>query len=79
MFRAAVRRKSCGILPGQPAARRAALQIVSNALPHQAELTAVPLLIIDDLGMRKLPHTATEDLLGQSLDLTDEPLIEEHV
>ena len=28
-----------------------------------AELTAVPLLIIDDLGMRKLPHTAAEDLL----------------
>jgi DNA replication protein DnaC len=28
-----------------------------------AEVTAVPLLIIDDLGMRKLPHTAAEDLL----------------
>jgi DNA replication protein DnaC len=28
-----------------------------------AELQAVPLLIIDDLGMRKLPATATEDLL----------------
>ena len=28
-----------------------------------ADLTAVPLLIIDDLGMRKLPHTAAEDLL----------------
>lgn len=28
-----------------------------------AELAAVPLLIIDDLGMRKLPHTAAEDLL----------------
>jgi DNA replication protein DnaC len=28
-----------------------------------AELTAVPLLIIDDLGMRKLPHSAAEDLL----------------
>ena len=27
------------------------------------DLTAVPLLIIDDLGMRKLPHTAAEDLL----------------
>jgi DNA replication protein DnaC len=23
----------------------------------------VPLLIVDDLGMRKLPHTAAEDLL----------------
>jgi DNA replication protein DnaC len=30
---------------------------------HMAELTAIPLLIIDDLGMRKLPHTAAEDLL----------------
>ena len=28
-----------------------------------AELTTVPLLIIDNLGMRKLPHTAAEDLL----------------
>ena len=28
-----------------------------------AGLTTVPLLIIDDLGMRKLPHTAAEDLL----------------
>src|SRR5262245_45016341 len=26
-------------------------------------LTTVPLLIIDDLGMHKLPHTAAEDLL----------------
>lgn len=28
-----------------------------------ADLGTVPLLIIDDLGMRKLPHTAAEDLL----------------
>jgi DNA replication protein DnaC len=28
-----------------------------------ADVTTVPLLIIDDLGMRKLPHTAAEDLL----------------
>jgi DNA replication protein DnaC len=28
-----------------------------------AEFSTVPLLIIDDLGMRKLPHTAAEDLL----------------
>jgi len=28
-----------------------------------ATLTTVPLLIIDDLGMRKLPLTAAEDLL----------------
>jgi len=28
-----------------------------------ADLATVPLLIIDDLGMRKLPHTAAEDLL----------------
>lgn len=30
---------------------------------YMAELTAVPLLIIDDFGMRKLPLTAAEDLL----------------
>ncbi len=28
-----------------------------------ADLSSVPLLIIDDLGMRKLPHSAAEDLL----------------
>jgi hypothetical protein len=30
---------------------------------YLADLAVVPLLIIDDLGMRKLPHTAAEDLL----------------
>jgi DNA replication protein DnaC len=30
---------------------------------YLGDLAAVPLLIIDDLGMRKLPHTAAEDLL----------------
>lgn len=30
---------------------------------HLADLTMVPLLILNDLGMRKLPHTAAEDLL----------------
>ena len=30
---------------------------------YLADFAAVPLLIIDDLGMRKLPHTAAEDLL----------------
>src|SRR5687768_5251032 len=35
----------------------------STTLNFFADLTAVPLLIIDDLGMRKLPHTAAEDLL----------------
>ncbi|MGH7679900.1 MAG: IS21-like element helper ATPase IstB [Gemmatimonadaceae bacterium] len=30
---------------------------------YLTDLTTVPLLIIDDLGMRKLPHTAAEDLL----------------
>lgn len=30
---------------------------------HISELATVPLLIIDDLGMRKLPSTAAEDLL----------------
>jgi DNA replication protein DnaC len=31
--------------------------------PYIADMAAVPLLIVDDLGMRKLPHTAAEDLL----------------
>lgn len=30
---------------------------------YLADLTAVPLLIVDDLGMRKLPLSAAEDLL----------------
>ena len=30
---------------------------------YLADFATVPLLIIDDLGMRKLPHTAAEDLL----------------
>ena len=30
---------------------------------YLAEFATVPLLIVDDLGMRKLPHTAAEDLL----------------
>jgi DNA replication protein DnaC len=38
-------------------------QLAGTRKPYLAELTTVPLLIIDDLGMRKLPHTAAEDLL----------------
>lgn len=30
---------------------------------HMDELATVPLLVVDDLGMRRLPHTAAEDLL----------------
>jgi DNA replication protein DnaC len=30
---------------------------------YLADLASVPLLIVDDLGMRKVPHTAAEDLL----------------
>lgn len=30
---------------------------------YVADLTAAPLLIIDDIAMRKLPSTAAEDLL----------------
>ena len=30
---------------------------------HMEELATIPLLVIDDLGMRRLPHTAAEDLL----------------
>jgi DNA replication protein DnaC len=32
---------------------------------YLAELATVPLLIIDDLGMRKLAHTAAEVLLDE--------------
>ena len=35
----------------------------STRKPYIADMAAVPLLIVDDLGMRKLPHTAAEDLL----------------
>jgi DNA replication protein DnaC len=37
--------------------------IEGNRKRHFAALALVPLLIIDDLGMRKLPGTAAEDLL----------------
>jgi DNA replication protein DnaC len=37
--------------------------LVGTRKDHLAELATVPLLIIDDLGMRKLAHTAAEDLL----------------
>jgi DNA replication protein DnaC len=30
---------------------------------YMASIATVPLLIVDDFGMRKLPHTAAEDLL----------------
>ncbi len=38
-------------------------QLAGTRKDYVAALTAVPLLIIDDLGMRKLPATAAEDLL----------------
>jgi DNA replication protein DnaC len=38
-------------------------QLAGTRKDTLAQLTTVPLLIIDDLGMRKLPHTAAEDLL----------------
>jgi DNA replication protein DnaC len=34
-----------------------------NRKEYLSDLASVPLLIIDDLGMRKLPHTAAEDPL----------------
>ena len=37
--------------------------IAGTRKEYLADLAGVPLLIIDDLGMRKLPHTAPEDLL----------------
>src|SRR2546427_365939 len=38
-------------------------QLAGTRKDYLAHVTTVPLLIIDDLGMRKLPHTAAEDLL----------------
>jgi DNA replication protein DnaC len=38
-------------------------QLAGTRKAYLAVVTTVPLLIIDDLGMRKLPHTAAEDLL----------------
>jgi DNA replication protein DnaC len=38
-------------------------QLVGTRKDYVTHLTTVPLLILDDLGMRKLPHTAAEDLL----------------
>jgi DNA replication protein DnaC len=38
-------------------------QLGGTRREYLAAIAAAPLLIIDDLGMRKLPHTAAEDLL----------------
>jgi len=38
-------------------------QLAGTRKPYVAHVTAVPLLLIDDLGMRRLPQTAAEDLL----------------
>jgi DNA replication protein DnaC len=38
-------------------------QLGGTRKDYMAHVTTVPLLIIDDLGMKRLPHTAAEDLL----------------
>jgi len=38
-------------------------QLAGTRKPYLAQLTTDPLRLIDDLAMRKLPHTAAEDLL----------------
>ncbi len=38
-------------------------QLAGTRKQYVTQVTAVPLLLIDDLGMRRLPHTAAEDLL----------------
>jgi DNA replication protein DnaC len=38
-------------------------QLAGTRKQFVAQLTTVPFLVVDDLGMRKLPHTAAEDLL----------------
>ena len=60
------------ILQGWPVAYREAhvlLEEIADAVldgtrkDYMARMEKIPLLIIDDLGMRKLPNTAAEDLL----------------
>jgi DNA replication protein DnaC len=38
-------------------------QLAGTRKDYVAQVTAVPLLLIDDLGMRRLPQTAAEELL----------------
>ena len=38
-------------------------QLAGTRKDYLTHVTTVPLLLIDDLGMRRLPHTAAEDLL----------------
>ncbi len=38
-------------------------QLAGTRKDHLRDVTTVPLLVIDDLGMKRLPHTAAEDLL----------------
>jgi DNA replication protein DnaC len=45
-------------------------QLAGTRKDYVAHITTVPLLIIDDLGMRKLPHPAAEDLLESSCGAT---------
>ena len=42
---------------------RSEAQLAGTRKEYVSAVTTVPLLIIDDLGMRKLPQTAAEDLL----------------
>ena len=39
------------------------MQAPTERSEYMASIATVPLLIIGDFGMRKLPHTAAEDLL----------------
>jgi DNA replication protein DnaC len=42
---------------------RADAQLAGSRKAYLAHVSTVPLLLIDDLGMKRLPHTAAEDLL----------------
>ena len=46
---------------------------------HPTHVTTIPLLIIDDLGMRKLPQTAAEDLLEIIMRRYERALPHDHV
>src|SRR5437762_10619121 len=41
-------------------------QLAGTRKQYVAQVSTVPLLLIDDLGMRRLPHTAAEDQIGRA-------------
>jgi len=48
-------------------------QLAGTRKQFLAQVTTVPLLVLDDLGMKRLPHTAAEDLLEIVMRRTSAP------